>query len=132
MQGKCQGRCGIWIISWALQIHSNTRIPLGSNKFVSKGWMETDDRRLHNIYVIWYSFFILGQSFARPFEVKQLPFTPSCSLKDENHLVLILNEEKWLCLKKSLWKVYHHSKCFGRDYRSFNFSTSINMWEAWL
>ena len=38
-----------------------------------KGWMETDDRGFQKIYVIWYSFCILGKSFARPFEINQIP-----------------------------------------------------------
>ena len=62
MQSKRQGRCAVWIISCPLQIHCNPRVPLGANKLVSKGWMETDDRGLQKIYIIWYSFCILGNS----------------------------------------------------------------------
>ena len=127
-----QGRCVVWILSWALQIHCNPRVPLGANQLVSKGGMETDDTVLQKIYLIWYSFCILGKSFARPFEVNQLPFHRSCSLKGKNHLLFISNNEKWLSLKESFWKVYHQSKCSGRYYRSFVFSTGINYWEASL
>ena len=38
-----------------------------------KGWMETDDRGFQRIYLIWYSFCILGKRFARPFEINQIP-----------------------------------------------------------
>ena len=34
LQGKQQGRCVVWIISWALQIHSNTGVPHGTNQLV--------------------------------------------------------------------------------------------------
>ena len=79
LQGKQQGRCVVWIISWALQIHSNTGVPHGTNQLVQKGWIEADDTALQKIYEIWYSFCILGKSSARPFEVKQLHFHRFCS-----------------------------------------------------
>ena len=132
LQGERQCRCVVWIINWALQIHCNPRVPLGANQLVSKGGMETDDTVLQKMYLIWYSFRIVGKSFARPFEVKQLPFSRSCSWKGKNHLIFISNNEKWLSLKKSFWKVYHHSKCFGQYYMSFIFSISITIWKAWL
>ena len=72
MQGKRQCRCVVWIINWALQIHCNPRVPLGAIKLVSEDWTKRDHRGLQRIYGIWYSFCILGKSFARPFEVKQL------------------------------------------------------------
>ena len=74
MQGKRQGRSVVWIINWALQIHCNPRVPLGAIKLVSEDWTKRDHRGLQRIYGIWYSFCILGKSFARPFEVKQLLF----------------------------------------------------------
>ena len=132
MQGKLQGRCFVWISSWALQIHCNRRVPLGANHLVSKVSVEIDDTVLQRIYVIWCRFCILGKSFARPFEVKQLPFPRSCLQKGKNHLFFISNDEKWLSLKKSFWKVYHHSKCFGQYYMSFVFSINITIWKAWL
>ena len=125
---KC--RRVVWINSWALQIHCNPRVSLGSNKLVLKGWMKRDHRGLQKIYVMWYSFCILGESFAIHFEVNQLPCPRSYSEKYENHLFLISNDEKWSSLKKSFWKIYHHSKCFSRYYRNFVFSTSINIQEA--
>ena len=74
MEGKQQGRCVVWITSWALQIHCNPRVSLGANQLVSKGWIEIDCTVLQKIYVIWYRFCILGKSFARPFKVKQSLF----------------------------------------------------------
>ena len=74
MQGKLQGRCVVWISSWDLQIRCNPRVSLGTNKMVSKGWTEIDATVLQKIYVIWYRFCILGKSFARPFDFKQLLF----------------------------------------------------------
>ena len=62
MQGKRQFRFVVWIINWALQIHCNPRVPLGANKLVSEDWTKTDHRVLQKIYVIWYSFWILGTS----------------------------------------------------------------------
>ena len=132
MQCKLQGRCVVWISSWALQIHCNPRVPLGTNQLVSKGWFEIDDIVLQKIYVIWYRFCIVGKSFARPFEVKQLPLPRSHFSEDEKHLFLILNNEKWLSLKKSFWKIYHHSKRLDWYFKSFVFSTSIRYQEAWL
>ena len=94
--------------------------------------MGTDDRALQKRYVTWYSFCVLGKSFAWPFEVKGLPFPWSCFFYNENHLFFISNDEKWLSLKKIFWKVYHHSKCLGWYYKSFVFSSSITYQEAWL
>ena len=74
MQGKLQGRCVVWISSWALQIHCNPRVPFGTNQLVSKGWFQIDDTVLQKIYVIWYRFCILGKSFARPFDIKESIF----------------------------------------------------------
>ena len=71
MEGKQQGRCVVWITSWALQIHCNPRVSLGANQLVSKGWIEIDYTVLQKIYAIWYTFCILSKSFATPFEVKQ-------------------------------------------------------------
>ena len=62
MEGKRQCSCVVWIINWALQIHCNPRVPLGANKLVSEDWTKTDHRVLQKIYVIWYSFWILGTS----------------------------------------------------------------------
>ena len=62
MQGKRQFRCVIWIINWALQIHCNPKVLLAANKLVSEDWTKTDHRVLQKIYVIWYSFWILGTS----------------------------------------------------------------------
>ena len=132
MQGKRQCRCVVWITNWAPKIRCNPRVPLGAIKLVSEDWTKTDHRVLQKIYVIWYSFCILGESFARLFKVKQLPFPWSCFSSDKNHLFLISNNEKWLSFKKIFWKVYHHSKCFGQYYRSAVFSTSISIWKAWL
>ena len=86
---------------------------------VSKVSVETDYRVLQKIDVILYSVYILRQSFTRPFEVKQLPSSWSCSSKGGNHLFLITNDEKGLSFKKSFWKVYHDSKCFCRYYTIF-------------
>ena len=74
MQRKQQGRCVVWISSWALKTHCIAKVSLGANELVSKGWIEIDDTVLQKIYVIWYSFCILGKSFARSFEVNQLLF----------------------------------------------------------
>ena len=74
MEGKQQGRCVVWITSWALQIHCNPRVSLGANQLVSKGWIEIDCTVLQKIYVIWYRFCILGKSFARPFDIKESIF----------------------------------------------------------
>ena len=41
--------------------------------------METDHRGLQQIYGIGYNVCILGKSFARHKEVKQLPYPRSCS-----------------------------------------------------
>ena len=71
MQRKQQGRCVVWISSWALKTHCIAKVSLGANELVSKGWIEIDDTVLQKIYVIWYSFCILDKSFARTFEVKQ-------------------------------------------------------------
>ena len=109
MQAKRQYRWVVWIINWALQIHCNPRVPLHANKLVSEDWTKRDHRRLQRIYGIWYSF---CKSFARPFEVNQLPFASSCFSWDKYHLFLISNNEKWLTMKKIFWKLYHHSKCF--------------------
>ena len=76
-----------------LKTHCNAKVSLGANELVSKGWIEIDDTVLQKIYVIWYSFCILGKSFARLFEVKQLPLPWSYFSLDENHLVLISNNE---------------------------------------
>ena len=130
LQGKQKCLCVAWIINWALQIDCNTRVRYGANKLVSKVGIETDLRVLQKIYIILYSFCILSKSFTRPFEVKQLPSPQSCSSKHGNYLLLISNDEKWLSLKKIFWKIYHHSKCFNRYYRSFVSSSSINIQEA--
>ena len=114
LQGKLQCRCVLWIINWALQMHFNPRAPLGANKLVSEDWTKRDHTGLQRIYVIWYSFCILGKIFARPFELKQLPFAGFCFCKDKNYLFLISNGKKWLSLTKSFWEIYHHCKCFGR------------------
>ena len=83
MQGKWQCRCVVWIINWALQIHCNPRVPLGAIKLVSEDWTKRDHRGLKRIYGIWYSFCILGKSFARPFEGKQIAVLWSCFFYDE-------------------------------------------------
>ena len=57
-----------------MQLHCNWKVSLGANQLASEGWIEIDYTVLQKIYVIWYSFCILGKSFARPFEVKQLLF----------------------------------------------------------
>ena len=57
-----------------MQLHCNRKVSLGANQLASEGWIEIDYTVLQKIYVIWYSFCILGKSFARPFEVKQLLF----------------------------------------------------------
>ena len=134
MQGKLQGRCVVWIHSWALRIHCNPRVPLGANHLISKGWIEIGDTLLQRIYVIWYRFCILGKRFARPFEVKETSFPRSYFCYDEKHLFLISNNEKWSSLKKIFWKFCHHSKRLGLGwyYKSFVFSTSIIHQEAWL
>ena len=46
LQCTLQGRCVVWITSWALQIHCNPRIFLGANQLVSKGWIENS---LHSV-----------------------------------------------------------------------------------
>ena len=43
-------------------MHCNPRVPLAANKLVSEDWTKTDHRLLQKIYVIWYSFWILGAS----------------------------------------------------------------------
>ena len=55
------------------------RVSLGANKLVSNDWMKRDHRALQRIYVIWYSFCILGKFLARYFELKQLPIPGCCS-----------------------------------------------------
>ena len=131
MKGKQQCRRVVWINNWALLIHCNPKIPRGANKLVSKGWMKREHRRLQKIYGIWYSFCLLGESFARIFEYKQLLFLGSWSFLDEHHLLFISNDEKWFSLKKTLWEICHHFDCFTGYYSSV-FSTSMNIWEAWL
>ena len=98
LQGKLQGRCVVWIRSWALRIHGNCRTSLGANHLISKGWIEIDDTVLQKMYVIWYKFITLGKSFARPFEVEQLPFHGSCFSWDERHLFLIWNNERFVTI----------------------------------
>ena len=78
-QGKRKFIWVVWIFNWALQIHYDRRVLLGANKLVSKVSVETDYRVLQKIDVILYSVYILRQSFTRPFEVKQLPSSWSCS-----------------------------------------------------
>ena len=131
MQVQLQCWHVVWINNWVLQIHCNPRVPLGANKLVSKEWIKRDHKGLQKIYVIWYSFCILGESFARTFEYKQPFFPGSWSSQDENHLFLIWKDEKCLS-SKSFWEICHHSDCFSWYYRSFVFSTSINTWEKWL
>ena len=67
-----------WLVGLC-QYTVNVMVPVGANKLVLKDRMERDDRGIQKICVIWYSFCILGKSSARPFEVKQLPFTRSSS-----------------------------------------------------
>ena len=55
--------------NWALEILYKPRVSPGANKLVSKRWLKRDHRGLQKIYVIWYSFCVLGESFARPFEI---------------------------------------------------------------
>ena len=57
----------------------HSRVPLGANKLLLKGCMKRDHRGLQKIYVILYSFCILGENFARDFEIKQCPFPWSFS-----------------------------------------------------
>ena len=78
MQGKQECRCVVWIINGALEVHCNQRVDLGAKKLVSEDWTKRDYRGLQGIYGIWYTFCILGKSFARPFEVNQLPVSWSC------------------------------------------------------
>ena len=68
----------VWINNWALQIHCNPRVPLGTNMLVSEDWTKRDDRQLQRIYGNWYSLCILGKTFAKPFEIKELSFPSSC------------------------------------------------------
>ena len=56
LQGNLQGRCVVWIGSWALRIHCNPRAPLSANHLISKGWIEIGNTVLQRIYVIWYRF----------------------------------------------------------------------------
>ena len=113
-----------------MHIHCNPRVVFHGNQLVSKGWMKTDHRVLQKIYLIWYNFCILRKSFSRQFEVNQLSFRWSSSSQGKIHLFLIWNDEKWLSLKKNFWKIHHHSQSFSQYYRSFVFSTSINIREA--
>ena len=62
-------------------MHCNPRVSLGANQLVSKGRTEIDATLLQKIYVIWYRFCILGKSFARPFDFKQLLFPDPVSPK---------------------------------------------------
>ena len=62
-------------------MHCNPRVSLGANQLVSKGRIEIDATLLQKIYVIWYRFCILGKSFARPFDFKQLLFPDPVSPK---------------------------------------------------
>ena len=62
-------------------MHCNPRVSLGANQLVSKGRIEIDATLLQKIYVIWYRFCILGKSFARPFDFKQLLFPDLVSPK---------------------------------------------------
>ena len=70
MKAKRQGRYIVWVINWPLQIRCNPTVGLGANKLVADDWTKTDNRVLQKIYGIWYSFFIRGEGFARPFEIK--------------------------------------------------------------
>ena len=99
LEGKRKCRCVVWIIKWALQIQCNLRVPFGANKVISEDWRKRDHRGIQRIYGSWYSFFILGKNFARPFELKQLPFPGSCSSYDKNYFFLISNGEKWVWRK---------------------------------
>ena len=65
-------RCAVWIINWALEIHCNPKVSLGANKLVSEDSTKRNHRGWQRIYAIWYSFCILGENFARPFELKQI------------------------------------------------------------
>ena len=51
-QSKQQCRRIVWINNWVVYIDCNPRVPLGANKFVSKGWMKRDHRKLQKICVI--------------------------------------------------------------------------------
>ena len=93
LQGQRQFRYVVWIINWALQMHCNARVPLASNKLVSQDLTKTDHRVLHKIYVIWYSFWILGTSFARLFEIKQFHFPWSCFFLIEK--LFIFHSKQW-------------------------------------
>ena len=66
---KRQCRCVVWIINQAQQIQCNSRVPLCTNKLVSKRWMNADHRVLRKIYVIWYSFCILVKVLLDPLKL---------------------------------------------------------------
>ena len=78
-QSKLQCRHIGWLKNRALQIHCNLTPLLGTNKLVSKAWKKRDHRGLQKVYVIWYSFCVLDESFARTFVYKQLLFLRSWS-----------------------------------------------------
>ena len=75
-QSKLQCRHIGWLKNRALQIHCNLTPLLGTNKLVSKAWKKRDHRGLQKIYVIWYSFCVLRETF----EYKQLLFARTRSL----------------------------------------------------
>ena len=83
--------------------------------------MKRDHIGLKEMHLTGYSFCVPGESFARTFEYKKLLFARSWFSLDKNHSFLVWNDENWLNLKKSFWKVYHYSKCFCRYYTSFVF-----------
>ena len=95
MPGERQCRCVVWIISFALETHCDPRVLLDDNKSVSKCSTKTDVAGLQQIYVIWYSFCILGKSFAAPFEVQQLPF---------RWIVFDFKEQKIIAFEEKLLK----------------------------
>ena len=88
--------------------------------------METDDRVVQKIYVIWYRFCILGKCFARPFEVKGLPFPLSCFSEDEKYFFWFQTmENDWVWRK--FFERFITILNVSVDIVGVFFSTSINI-----
>ena len=126
MQGKQQGRCVVWIISWALQLHCNTRVPQGTNHLVSKVLIEIHDMVLQRLYVIWYRFVSLVKVLLDLLKLSNFLSLDPVFPKTKSICFWFQAVKNDLSLKKIFWKVCHRSKRLGWYYKSFVFSTSIN------
>ena len=109
MQSKRQCRRIFWIHNWALQIHCNPMVLLDANKLVLKGWMKNSHRGLQKIYVLWYSFYVLSESFARTFQYKQLFFP----------WIMVFLRRKSFVFDLKRWKLIEFEERFLRDLSPF-------------